>query len=129
MQWLEEDDAALSQDFDDDETRLAVAALFYHVAAIDGEVSDMEKGRLRTLLTNKYHLSDSQFERLNEAAKDMEESTAGVFPYTIILNRQLDDLERHRVYSQLQALAMADGKVADVERDLLQHVRTLLKLS
>lgn len=129
MQWLEDDDTELAQDFDDDETRLAVAALFYHMVAIDGEVSNAERERLRTLLTDRYSLSESQFERLKEAAKAMDESTAGIFPYTIILNRQLDDLERHSVYSQLQALAMADDHVADVERDLLHHVRTLLKLS
>lgn len=129
MNWLENDDDDLTPGFDDDETRLAVAALFYHLAAVDGDVSAPEKERLRELLIGRYHLCDAQYEKLDEAAQAMEESTAGIYPYTIILNRQLSDLERHSVFSQLQALAMADGQVEEVERDLLAHVRNLLKLS
>jgi len=40
--------------FGDDDFRVAAAALLVHAAAIDGEISDAERGKLRSLLRQRW---------------------------------------------------------------------------
>lgn len=128
MQWLEAEPGDKSEGFTDQEIRVAIAALFYRIIVVDGEIKHSEKVRLREILRERFGLDNEQIDGLSRDGKDADENAAGVFTFTIVLNRELDVLERNRVFSQMQALAMADGEVHPLESDLLQHVKGLLRL-
>ena len=128
MDWLADEPLRHEQGFDDHEIRVCVAALFYHMIAVDGEVAAVEREQLRRQLSQRYQLSDSQLATLEQEGEANDRESAGLFPFTVILNRQLDTEQRWRVYNQLKQLALADGTVHDLEQGMLDHVKILLKL-
>ena len=128
MDWLADEPLRHEQGFDDHEIQVCVAALFYHMIAIDGEVTDAERQQLRSLLAQRYRLSETQLAALEREGEESDKGSAGLFPFTVILNRQLTSDERQMVYDQLKQLAMADGSIHDLEQAMLDHVKILLKL-
>ena len=128
MDWLADEPLRHEQGFDDHEIQVCVAALFYHMIAIDGEVTDIERRHLRKILSRRYQLSDEQLASLEREGEENDKGSAGLFPFTVILNRQLDVKQRRMIFDQLKQLAMADGRIHDLEQGMLDHVKVLLKL-
>lgn len=128
MDWLEAEPEGHEEGFGDHDTQVCVAALFYHMIAVDGVVTVAELKRLRDLLGERYALDDSQLGALTREGEVSDRESAGLFPFTVILNREMELGERRKVYDQLTTLAMADGELHELERDMLEHVRALLKL-
>ena len=128
MDWLADEPLRHEQGFDDHEIQVCVAALFYHMIAIDGEVADIERQHLRKILSRRYQLSDEQLAALEREGEENDKGSAGLFPFTVILNRQLDVKQRRMIFDQLKQLAMADGRIHDLEQGMLDHVKVLLKL-
>lgn len=128
MDWLADEPLRHEQGFADHEIRVCIAALFYHMIAVDGEVTEIERQQLREILSQRYQLSDNQLAALEQEGEESDKESAGLFPFAVILNRQLNPEQRLKVYDQLQQLAMADGNVHDLEQGMLDHVRILLKL-
>ena len=128
MEWLASDPNEGGEGFNDSEVRLSVAALFYHMIAVDGSVSTVESDRLRTLLQHEFGLDDEQIEKLAEAGQHADQNSSGVFPFSVVLNEELDLTARQRIYAELETLAMADGILHDLEAQLLSHMKVMLKL-
>ncbi|MEL7400796.1 MAG: TerB family tellurite resistance protein [Pseudomonadota bacterium] len=128
MHWLEAEPTSEDDGFSSSTVRLCVASLFYHLIAADGEVKLSEQQRMRSLLQTRFGLSDETVNRLEKEAEESDESTAGLFPFAVILNRELDQSERERVVEQLRSLALADGVLHPRESSVIDHVKQLLKL-
>ena len=128
MDWLADEPLRHEQGFDDRDIQVCVAALFYHMIAIDGEVADVERQQLHALLSKRYQLSETQLAALEQEGESSDKGSAGLFPSTVILNRQLDVAQRQKVYDQLQQLALADGAMHDLEQGMLDHIKIMLKL-
>ena len=132
MDWLETattEPASHGQGFGDHDIQVCVAALFYHMVAIDGVVTPEERRQFFDLLAQRYDLADSQLAQLVLDGEESDRQSAGLFPFTVILNRQLDQTQRQVVFEQLQQLAQADGVVDELEQGMLDHVKVLLKLA
>ncbi len=129
MDWLEAEPEGQEEGFDDFDVRLSIAALFYHMIAVDGKVTTEETDRLDKLLKRRFNLNKEQLAQLELAGEQADRSSAGLFPFTVILNRELNERQRKQVLEQLMQLAEADGHVDLLELDLLEHVKILLKLS
>lgn len=128
MAWLEADASVSDQGFSSDTVRLAIASLFYHMIAADGVVRNSEKDRMRHLLKERFELSDERLDRLEGEAQKMDQDTAGLFPFTVVLNRELTEAERRKVLDQLDILALVDGELHPYEDVVLGHVKKLLQL-
>ena len=129
MDWLEAEPDGVSEGFEMHDIQVAVAALFYHMIAIDGVVKPEEARRLKELLKRRFKLESEQIAALAVEGEASDKHSAGLFPFTVILNRELDEKQRKRVFKQLENLAMADGTLHPLEEDMLAHVRNLLKLT
>ncbi|MEL6735027.1 MAG: TerB family tellurite resistance protein [Pseudomonadota bacterium] len=128
MDWLEADAEGDDTGFSSETVRLCIASLFYHLIAADGEITAMERHRMRRLLQSRFGMSDDQVAGLETDARESDETTAGLFSFTIVLNRELDEAERKSVIKHLQMLAMADGILHPAEAAVIDHVRRLLKV-
>lgn len=128
MHWLESDPAGHDAGFDEHDVRVAIAALFYHMIAIDGVVKENECAQMRALLTKKFSLSENQLKLLSKEGEDRDRSSAGLFPFSIILNRELPVEERVQVIRQLSELAEVDGEIHPLEASMIEHMRALLKV-
>ncbi|MGI9366790.1 MAG: TerB family tellurite resistance protein [Rhizobiaceae bacterium] len=129
MDWLAEAPDGHEPGFGDHDIRVCVAALFYHMVAVDGVITEKERSDLELLLSQRYNLDPTQIQTLASEGEQSDRESAGLFPFTVILNRQMEEHERQLVFDHLQHLAMADGELHELEQSMLNHISVLLKLT
>src|SRR4029078_2757885 len=83
--------------FDDQDLRVATAALLVHAAAIDGNVSDAERDGLRSLLKQRFELDDAAAGELIDQAAVADERAVDLYHFTHRLNDSLDENDRLRM--------------------------------
>ena len=115
--------------FDDNDYRVACAALLIHAAVIDGKFSDAERSLLHRLLMQRFELDDAAADELIAKATEVEHEAVDVYHFTRLLNRKLDDAGRCRMIEMMWQVAYADGKVGEFEDNLIWRAADLLGVS
>ena len=115
--------------FDDNDYRLAAAALLIHTAAIDGSMSDAERKRLHGVLMQRFGLDDAAADELVREATEVEREAVDLYRFTSLINRSLDDDGRCRVIEMMWQVVFADGKVSEFEDNLIWRAADLLGVS
>ena len=83
--------------FDDNDYRVACAALLLHAAAIDGDIEEAERDLLHLMLKQRFSLDDAATEKLIEVATTSEHEAVDLYHFTRLLNRSFDDQGRQRL--------------------------------
>src|ERR1039457_2117720 len=91
--------------FEDDDYRLAAAALLVHAAAIDGSVSDAARDKLHGLIKQRFNLDDATTDELIAAATAAEQKAVDLYHFTARLNRSLDEAGRARMVEMMWQIA------------------------
>jgi len=112
--------------FDDNDYRVAVAALLVHAASVDGSASEAECDMLTALLKRRLGLDDAAAARLIEYATAAEQDAIDLYRFTSILNRTLNEAGRRRIVEMMWEIAYADGTVTQFEDNLIWRVADLL---
>ncbi len=115
--------------FADGDPRVATAALAVHAIAIDGVVDDSERRKLRTVLSEQYHLDAEETEALIEEARRRNLEAVDLYTFTSVLKRSLDEVQRVEIVEMLWRLVYADGEVHEFEDNLVWRVAELLGVS
>ncbi|MEH0070441.1 TerB family tellurite resistance protein [Pannonibacter sp. Pt2-lr] len=115
--------------FAEDDHRLAVAALLVHVISVDGEVDDVEKTKLTTILKTHYSLSDAETAELVALATDKDNEAVDMYGFTSVLKRKLEEDERQKIIELMWQLVYADGHVHEFEDNTIWRVSELLGVS
>jgi uncharacterized tellurite resistance protein B-like protein len=115
--------------FDEDDYRLAAAALLIHAAAIDGNISTAESDLLHAMLKQRFNLDDDATDKLVEAATAAENEAVDLYHFTRMLNRSLDEEGRLRLIEMMWRIAFADGRVTEFEDNLIWRAADLLDVS
>ena len=115
--------------FADDDYRLAAAALLVHSAAIDGEMSQIERDKLRAVLKQAFELDDAATDELIEKATAAEHEAVDLYHFTSLLNRALDEPGRARIIAMMWEIVYADGARDELEDNLLWRAADLLGVS
>lgn len=115
--------------FDEDDYRLAAAALLIHAAAIDGNISATERDLLHAMLKQRFNLDDDATEKLVEAATAAEHEAVDLYHFTHKLNRSLDEDGRLRLIEMMWQIAFADGRITEFEDNLIWRAADLLGVS
>src|SRR5580700_2254051 len=72
--------------FADDDYRLAAAALLVHAAAIDGEMSQIERDKLHSVIRQRFALDDAKTDELIARATAAEHESVDLYHFTHLLN-------------------------------------------
>ena len=112
--------------FELDDPRLAVAALMFHVVAVDGAVTPHEKTRWIEELARRFELPLGEAQALAEAGRAAELETADLMTFTAGLQRRLPMAERLDVMRSLWDIALADGEIHEFEDDVVWRIADLL---
>jgi uncharacterized tellurite resistance protein B-like protein len=80
--------------FEDNDYRLAAAALLVHAAAIDGSVLDAARDKLHILIKQRFNLDDGATDELVAEATEAEQKAIDLYQFTARLNRSLDEAGR-----------------------------------
>lgn len=115
--------------FEDNDYRLAAAALLVHVIGIDGAVSPRERQRLHNVVKYRFNLNDADTAELIEEATQIEGEAVDLYRFTSLLNRSLDEEGRRRIIEMMWELIYVDGQVNEFEDNLVWRVADLLHVS
>jgi uncharacterized tellurite resistance protein B-like protein len=115
--------------FEDNDYRLAAAALLVHAAVIDGEISQSERDRLRAVIKQSFGLDDETTNELITKATAAEQESVDLYHFTRVLNRSLDEPGRARVIEMMWEIVYADGQRDELEDNLLWRAADLLGVS
>ena len=115
--------------FEENDYRLAAAALLVHAAAIDGEMSQPERDTLHAVIKQRFNLDDSATDDLVEQATEAEHEAVDLYHFTHLLNRSLDEPGRVRIIEMMWEIVYADGRRDELEDNLLWRAADLLGVS
>lgn len=120
------DDAPQGGRFDEDDYRLAAAALLVHAAHIDGAITPPEKQKLRDMVKQRFDLDDDDADALILEATAAEQEAIDLYKFTARLNRTLDEKGRARMIEMMWQIAYADGVASEFEDNLIWRAADLL---
>ncbi len=119
-------DGQPKQIVDEDEERVACAALLVHCANADGMRSPAEDAKLRDILTEHFKLSKNEIERVVATAEQREADAVDIHRFTRVLHKRLDREGRQRMVKWLWDVAHADGVIDGDERHTVSLAAQLL---
>lgn len=122
-----EESAATS--LQEEELRLAAAALLVHATVVDGKADRDERQTLKSVLERRFDLSGAEASRLVGDAEAREQDAVDLYGFTSVLCRQLDQDGRKRIIEMLWEVVMADGTVHEFESNLVWRAAELLGVS
>jgi uncharacterized tellurite resistance protein B-like protein len=115
--------------FEDNDFRLAAAALLIHAAAIDGEMSKVEREKLHAVIKRRFALDDAATDELLEKATAAEHEAVDLYQFTRLINRTVDEAGRARIVEMMWQIIFADGHVSEFEDNLVWRAADLLGVS
>jgi uncharacterized tellurite resistance protein B-like protein len=115
--------------FEEDDYRLAAAALLVHVGMIDGSLSDAERAKLHSVIKRCFNLDDAAAEALIVQATAAEQEAIDLYRFTSLLNRSLDEDGRLRMVEMMWQVVYADHQVTEFEDNLIWRAADLLGVS
>jgi uncharacterized tellurite resistance protein B-like protein len=115
--------------FDDNDYRLAAAALLVHLISIDGNVSASEQRKLRSLLANRFELDDAAVDELIETATRVEGEAVDIYRFTSRIMRSVDEQGRARIVEMMWELVYADDHISEFEESVIWRSADLLGVS
>jgi uncharacterized tellurite resistance protein B-like protein len=115
--------------FEHNDYRLAAAALLVHAAAIDGNISDLERNKLHAVIKRRFDLDEAETDALVAEATQAEQEAIDLYHFTSLINRALDESGRRRVVEMMWEIIYADGRVTEFESNLIWRAADLLGIS
>ena len=115
--------------FEANDYRLAAAALLIHASTIDGNMTDVERDRLRAVLKSRFALDDAATEELIDAATRADNEAVDLYHFTSLINRSLDEAGRLGIVGMMWEMVFADGRVNEFEDNLMWRTADLLGVS
>lgn len=115
--------------FDDNDYRLAAAALLVHVISIDGDPSETERKMLHRLLGLRFALDAAATDELIAAAARAEGEAVDLYHFTRRLMRSLNEEGRARIVEMMWELVYADGVATEFEDSVIWRAADLLGIS
>jgi uncharacterized tellurite resistance protein B-like protein len=115
--------------FEHGDYRLAAAALLVHTAAIDGNVSELERVKLHAVIKRQFGLDEATTDELVAEATEAEHDAIDLYHFTSLINRSLDEDGRRRVVEMMWEIIYADGRVTEFESNLVWRAADLLGIS
>jgi uncharacterized tellurite resistance protein B-like protein len=115
--------------FDDNDYRVAAAALLVHVATLEKELSGPGRAKLHALLKSRFELTDELTEELIDAAVAADHEAVDFYHFTSLLNRTLNEEGRQRIVEMMWEMVYADGRVSEFEDNVMWRVSDLLGVS
>jgi len=115
--------------FEENDYRLAAAALLIHASTIDGNMTGTERDRLRGVLKSRFALDDAATEELIDISTLAENEAVDLYRFTSLLNRTLDEAGRLGIVEMMWEVVFADGRVNEFEDNLIWRAADLLGVS
>ncbi|MBL1406074.1 MAG: hypothetical protein COC17_05405 [Hyphomicrobiales bacterium] len=121
-------EAEVAKAFTGDGVRLAEAALMFHVMQSDGHIKDVERAKMKEVLSEDFELKEDEIEELIEAAQFAENEAIDLFRFTSLLKANLERSRRVQIVENLWEMVYADGVVHELEDNVVWRIAELLNI-
>ncbi|WEX09970.1 TerB family tellurite resistance protein [Chelativorans sp. AA-79] len=111
---------------EEDDPRVAAAALLIHVMTADGICSEDERVRLKSALSRAYNVSGAELKTLMKAAEEAEADAVDLYAFTSVLKRNLDEEARAEFVRLMWEVVFSDGELHELEDNLVWRVAELI---
>ena len=115
--------------FEENDYRLAAAALLIHAASADGKQSAAEREKLRAVLKARFSLDDAATDELIDVGTLAEHEAVDLYRFTSLINRTLDEAGRLAIIEMMWEVVFADGAINEFEDNLIWRTADLLGVS
>jgi uncharacterized tellurite resistance protein B-like protein len=115
--------------FEENDYRLAAAALMIHASTIDGKMTGTERDKLHAVLKARFALDDAATEELIDVGTLAENESVDLYHFTTLINRSLDEKGRLGIVEMMWEVVFADGNVNEFEDNLMWRAGDLLGVS
>ena len=115
--------------FEENDYRLAAAALLVHAGTVDGQWGTAERDKLRAVLKSRFALDDAATNELIDAGTLAEHEAVDLYHFTSLINRSLDDQGRLGIVEMMWEIILADGRATEFEDNLMWRAADLLGVS
>lgn len=105
---------------------LATASLLFEVAWADHNVSELEQRALKHALIALFSLTEAQVEQVLETGRKQHQASVGVYPYTRLINENLNKAEKFELLIQLWSIALVDDGLDQFEEHRIRAIAELL---
>lgn len=111
------------------ELRLAAAALLIEAARMDGNVDAAERHAIAEQLAGCFNLGGEETDALIEAAETKVDESTQLYPFTRVISDRFSEDERIRMIEMLWTVAYADRRLHDYEASLVRRVAGLIHVA
>lgn len=118
-----------AQALDEDQRRLACAALLIEVAIVDNEFDGTELQTLLNILQNQFALSQSDCEALTQLAQSECEQATSMYQFTQLINQHCHHEEKFKLIRGMWQIAYADGDLDKYEEYIIRKVADLIHVA
>ena len=110
----------------EEDPRLAAAALMFYVIDADGVRLDVERKALREAWTRAYGLSGRELDQFLDKAEEMQRRSVDLYAFTSVLKRHLDEKARIEFIGLMWEIVFADGEMSELEDNVVWRVAELI---
>ncbi len=111
------------------QSRLACAALLIEVAVIDQHFDETELRALHEILQQKFQLSAEECETLTTLAKTEREEASSMYQFTQLVNDSCSHQQKYQLVKGMWTIAYADGNLDKYEEYVVRKVAELIYVS
>jgi uncharacterized tellurite resistance protein B-like protein len=115
--------------FEENDYRLAAAALLVHACTIDGQMGAAERDKLHAVLKAHFALDDAATGELIDVGTLAEHEAVDLYHFTSLINRSLDEQGRLGIVEMMWEIILADGRATEFEDNLMWRAADLLGVS
>ena len=109
-----------------DELHIAVAGLLAEAAMLDGDFSASERQRLIEIAEHHFGMGRAEAESFVAEARRHATDAVDLYVFTSRINKEFDQEERLQLIEMLWEIVLADGRMDDLEANLLRRVAGLI---
>ena len=116
----------ITSHFDENDHRLATAALLTHLMVVDGFDAPVEREALTKILKTEYDLQPDELEELMKEAAAADKAAVDFYSFTSVLKRELDRDGILHIVEMLWEIVLADGILHEIEDSVVWRIAELL---
>ncbi len=113
----------------EEDSRLALAALLVRAARTDGDYAPAEIARIDRILATRYNLGEADARALRAEAETLEAEAPDTVRFTRVIKETVEYEERASVVEALWQVVLADGLRDNEEDAMLRMTASLLGVS
>ncbi len=112
----------------DNALKIAACAVFLEIAHSDDEFSEPERLMIRTILRDRFGVSQDKMDELFQIADEHRKSAIDLWQFTNSINRHLNRPERIELMENIWQIVFADGRLDGHEDHIAHRFARLLRL-